>query len=74
MIEMRVGKNDRVELPVAQRTEVRQRFVAFQLRMHSTIEHEPLSGGFEVITIRADLSPAREIEELHENDEFPNDE
>ncbi len=58
----------------AEQTEVRQRFVAFQLRMHSAVEDEPLPGGFEVITVRADLSPAREIDELHENDEFPNDE
>ena len=71
---MGVGKNNRVELPVAQRPEVRQRFVAFQLRMHSAIEDEPLPGGFEIITVRADLSPAGEIDELHENDEFPNDE
>jgi hypothetical protein len=37
--------------------------------MHPAVEHESLAGGFEIITVRADLSPAREIDELHENDE-----
>src|SRR5256885_7608900 len=44
---------------------MRQRLVASHLGMHATIEDEPLPGGLEVITVRADLSPAREIDELH---------
>ena len=64
VIEMGVGKNDRVQLPIAQDAEVWQRLVAFFFRMHPAIQHETLTGGFEVITVCADLSPAREINEF----------
>jgi hypothetical protein len=37
--------------------------------MHSRVEHKPLPRSLEVITIRADLRAAGEINELHENDE-----
>ena len=64
-----MGKNDRVQLPVAQRAKIRQRPLALFFRMHPAVEHEALTRRFEVIRICADLSPAGEIDELHENDE-----
>ena len=38
---MRMGDNDRVEPPVSERLQVRERFFAFKLRMHSGVENEP---------------------------------
>ena len=57
--------DDAVELTIAQRAKVRHGRLAFLLRVHSAIEDESLTRSFEVITIRADLSAAREIDELH---------
>jgi hypothetical protein len=57
-------KNDRVEPPVAQRAKIRERFFALLFRVHPGIEDELLARRFEVITVRADLSAAREIDEF----------
>ena len=69
MIEVSVGENDRVELAIAERAEVRERFLPLLFRMHPGVDNEPLSSSFEIITIRTDLRAPREIDELHGNDE-----
>ena len=64
MIEVSVGENDRVEFAIAEGAEVRERFLPLLFRMHAGIEDETLPGRFQVITVRADLGAAREIDEL----------
>ena len=61
VIEMGVGENDRVERPIGERAKIRERLLSLLFRMHAGIEDEALARGFETITIRADLGPAREI-------------
>ena len=69
VIEVSVRKNDRVQRLIANRAKVRERLIAFLFRMHPAVQHETLARRFEIITVRPDLSPAREIDELHRNDE-----
>jgi hypothetical protein len=69
VIKVRVGKNDRIERLRGERAEIRQRLFALLLRVHPAVEHEALAGGFEVITVGADLSPAREIDELQQRED-----
>jgi hypothetical protein len=38
--------------------------------MHPAIENQTLPRRFQIIAVRADLRPAREVDELHDNDEF----
>src|SRR3979411_2353679 len=64
--EMRWGENDRVELPIAERAEVRERLFPLLLRMHSGVEYEPLPRSLKVITVRADLRAPGEINELQQ--------
>ena len=69
VIEMRVRKNDRVERPIAERAEVRERFFPLLFRVHSAIEDEALPAGFEVITVGADLRAPGQINELQQRED-----
>jgi len=66
VIEVGVGKDDRIDRPVADRSKIWQRLLPFLLRMHAGIQDQPLPSRLQVITIRADLSPAGEIYELQQ--------
>ena len=62
---MGVGENDRVKLPIAERAEVRERFLALLFRMHAGVEDEALAGRFEVIGPSAQLAEANERRGRH---------
>ncbi len=64
MIEMRVREEQRINRPPGQRAEERQRHFPFLLGMHAAIEHDPLPAYSEIITVGADLRPARQVDEL----------
>ena len=53
-----------IKLPIAERAEIRERFLALLFWMHPGVEDEALAGRFEVITVRADFGAAREIDEF----------
>ena len=65
MIEMRVRNDNRVDLATVERAEIWRGFVAFALRMHSGVEHQPAAVEFDPVRIRADLGVAGEVGKLH---------
>ena len=64
VVEMRVRKQDSADLPARQSAEQMQSHFAFLLGMHSAIEHHAPAAGRQIVTIRADLRPARQIDKL----------
>ena len=64
MVQMRVRKEDRIDRPSGHARKQRQRHFAFLLGVHPAIKHHPLPARTEVITVGANLCPARQINEL----------
>ena len=64
MIEMRVGKEKRIDRLTCEIPKQRQGPLALLLGMHSAIEHDPLLARTQIITVGADLRPARQIDKL----------
>ncbi len=64
VIEMRVREEDGIDRAPRQRREIGQCRFALLLRMHATIQHDPLLTRAEIVTIGADLGPTRQVDEL----------
>ena len=64
VIEMRVREEQGIDRTPRQHPEERQRHFALLLRVHAAIQHDPLPACPEIITIGADLRPARQIDEF----------
>ena len=64
VIEVRVGKKQRIDRQARQIREKRQSHFPLFLRVHAAIQDHPLPARTEIITIGADLSPACQIDEL----------
>ena len=64
VILMRVRHQDRLDLAVADRFEIRQRILPGIFRVHPAIEQEPVSADLKIVRIRPDLRVACEISEF----------
>lgn len=61
---MRVRHQDRLDLTIADRFEIRQRILPRVFRMHPAIEQEPVPANLKIVRIRTDLCVPREINEF----------
>src|SRR5438067_6916295 len=68
MILMGVADENRVNCPSIDRFPAGQSSLAVIFWMHAAIQNQPFATSFEVIRVRADLSPARQVDKFHEND------
>ncbi len=63
---MGVRNQNRVDSPVGDCLQMRQRILPGVLRMHSAIEQQPVAANLKIIRVRADLRAAREINKFQE--------
>ena len=61
---MSVRDQDRFDAPVGDCIQIRQRILPGVLRMHSAIEHQPVTADLKIVRVRADLRAASEINEF----------
>ena len=66
MVEMGMGDDRAIDAAVLQHFVMRDGLGSLVLRVHARVQHDPGSGGFEQIGIRADFGVATETLENHE--------
>ena len=64
VILMGMRNQNRVDVPVGDCLQMRQRILAGVLWMHSTIEQQPVTAHLKIIGVRADFRVASEINEF----------